>query len=73
MLFRSNAKLLYQPSTGDFQSTTLTANGCFFLNPQTLPASYTVAANYSASSIGPITIPSGMSVTVASGARWVVL
>ena len=72
-IYTSNAKLLYKPSTGDFQSTTLTANGCFFLNPQTLPASYTIPASYSASTIGPITVPSGMSVTVSSGARWVVL
>lgn len=35
--------------------------------------SYTLTSNKSASSVGPITIASGASVTVPSGARWVVL
>ncbi len=72
-VYTSNAKLLYKPSTGEFQSTTFIAQSGFYLNPQTIPASFTVPANYSASSVGPITIPSGMSVTVSSGSRWVVL
>lgn len=72
-VYTSNAKLLYKPSTGEFTSTTFVAASGFYLNPQTLPASYTVPTGYSASSVGPITVPSGMSVTVSSGSRWVVL
>ena len=72
-VYTSNAKLLYKPSTGEFTSTTFIAGSGFYLNPQTIPASYTVPAGYSASSVGPITIPSGMSVTVSAGSRWVVL
>jgi hypothetical protein len=72
-LYTSNAKLLYKPSSGDLQAEQLIANNGFVLNPQTLSTSFTVPASYSASTIGPFTVPSGLSVTVASGARWVVL
>lgn len=72
-LYTSNAKYLYKPSTGDLQAEQLIANNGFVLNPQTLSTSYTIPASYSASTVGPFTVPSGMSVTVSSGARWVVL
>lgn len=72
-LYTSNAKYLYKPSTGDLQAEQLIANNGFVLNPQTLSTSYTIPASYSASTVGPFTVPSGLSVTVSSGARWVVL
>jgi hypothetical protein len=72
-LYTSNAKYLYQPSTGDLQASQMVASNGFFVNPTTLVASYTLPASYNASTTGPFTIPSGLSVTVSSGARWVVL
>jgi hypothetical protein len=72
-VYTSNAKYLYKPSTGDLQAQQFIAANGFVLNPQTLTASYTIPANYSASTVGPFTIPSGMSVTVDGTARWVVL
>jgi len=35
--------------------------------------SYTIASGNSAMSAGPITLSSGVSVTISSGSRWVVL
>jgi hypothetical protein len=72
-LYTSNAKLLYKPSSGDLQAEQLIANNGFVINPQTLSTSYTIPANYSASTVGPFTVPAGLSVTVSSGSRWVVL
>ena len=45
----------------------------FVENGQTVTASYVIPVGKNASSVGPITINSGMSVTVPSGSRWVVL
>lgn len=45
----------------------------FYENSITVTTNYTLSAGKNASSIGPITINSGVSVTVGTGQRWVVL
>ena len=72
-VYTSNAKLLYKPSTGEFQASVPVASNGIFVNSQTVAASYTIAAGYSGSSTGPVTVAGGQSVTVSSGSRWVVL
>ena len=71
-LFTGNAKLLYKPSTGEFQASVPVALNGIVVNSQTVSASYTIAAGYSGMSAGPVTVASGQSVTVSSGSRWVV-
>jgi hypothetical protein len=72
-IYTSNAKLLYKPSTGEFQSSILNAGNGIVVNSKTVSTSYTIASGSSAMSVGAITIASGQSVTVSSGSRWVVL
>ena len=72
-LFTSNAKLLYKPSTGEFQASELVASNGIFVNNTTVSASYTVASGNNAFSVGPVTVASGQSVTISSGQRWLVL
>ena len=50
----------------------IASNG-FHMNPNALVASYTIPASYNASTVGPFTVASGLTVTVSSGSRWVVL
>jgi hypothetical protein len=69
----SNAKLLYKPSTGEFQSTVLVASNGLVVNSATVAISYSVASGSNAMSAGPISVDSGITVTVPSGSRWVVL
>ena len=45
----------------------------FVENSPTVTTDYTLSAGKNASSVGPITINSGVSVTVPDGARWVIL
>jgi len=45
----------------------------FVQNGQTVTTNYTITTNYNAMSTGPITINSGITVTVPSGSNWVVL
>ena len=42
-------------------------------NTQTVSSSYTITSGSSAMSAGPITISSGVTVTIPSGSKWVVL
>jgi hypothetical protein len=49
------------------------ASAVFFENPQTITASYTIASTKNAMSIGPVTIDGGVTITVSSGARYVVI
>ena len=59
-------------STG-LKATQVNATNGFIVNSMTVSASYTVASGDSAMSVGPITVASGVSVTVSSGSRWVVI
>jgi len=72
-IYTGNAYLLYKPSTGEFQARVPVASNGIVVNSLTVATSYTIAAGYSGSSAGPITISGGAVVTVSSGSRWVVL
>lgn len=72
-LYTGNAYLLYKPSTGELQARVPVASNGIVVNSLTVATSYTIAAGYSGSSAGPITVASGAVVTVSSGSRWVVL
>lgn len=48
------------------------ANNGLVVNNKTVTVSVTIPAGYSASSVGPIQLNSGVVVTVPSGSRWVV-
>jgi len=49
------------------------ASGCIYVNNQTITSSYTFQSGTSGESTGPITINSGVVITIPSGSRWVVL
>jgi hypothetical protein len=72
-IYTSNAKYLYTPSTGELVAPVTKASNGLIVNSMTVSASYTIAAGDSAMSVGPMTIASGVAVTVSSGSRWVVM
>jgi hypothetical protein len=49
------------------------ASAVFFENPTTITANYTITTDSNAMAAGPITIASGVSVTVPSGSVWTVV
>ena len=49
------------------------SDAIFYENGQTITTNYTITSNTNAMSTGPLTVNSGVSVTVPSGSRWVVL
>jgi len=74
----NNAGAFGASSSFTFASSTLTApvvsasNG-LVVNSATVSASFSIPSGSNAMSVGPITVASGQTVTVASGNRWVVL
>lgn len=49
------------------------ANGCVYENSQTISSNYTMTNGKNGFSAGPITISSGVTVTIPSGSRWSVI
>jgi hypothetical protein len=47
--------------------------GALVVNASTVTESYSLDSGFNAQSVGPITVASGVSVTVASGQRWLVV
>jgi len=72
-IYTSDANYLYKPSTGELTSPQVVASNGIFVNSQTVSANYTIAAGNSGMSAGIITVSSGVTVTLASGSRWVVV
>jgi len=72
-IYTSNAKLLYLPSTGQFQSTTFRSGNGLFVNSATVSESCTIASGDNAMSAGPVVVSSGVVVTVSSGSVWAIV
>jgi hypothetical protein len=70
--------LVLRDASGNFASNEISgqeviATNGLFVNSLTISSSYSIPANSSAMSVGPVTVANGVSVTVPSGGRWVVL
>jgi hypothetical protein len=72
----------YNSSTGEFEGYTsdwgsigggASAGGVIYENGVTISSDYTLSTNKNGMSVGPITIGTGVTVTIPSGQRWVVL
>jgi hypothetical protein len=68
-------KSVYQDSdkTNTASAPQIRASNGIVVNSKTVAVSYTIASGDCAMSAGPMTINSGITVTVSSGSRWVVL
>ena len=71
-----SGKAVYEDGSGDVTiagSTTsniFTNSGNFYYNDRTISSNVTIGATESAMSVGPITIDTGVTVTVSSGGNW---
>ena len=62
-----------QPGQGTVGQAQLSSNIIMYENNQVISTSYTITSGHSAMSAGPITINSGVTVSIPAGSRWVVL
>lgn len=72
-IYTGNDKLLYKPSTGEFKADVPIAGNGIFVNSQTISTNYTIASGDNGMSAGPVSVASGITVTIASGSVWTVV
>ena len=66
-------KAVYGDATNTaFQAQFAASNG-LMMNNMTVGTTFSIPSGYSASSVGPVVVSSGVTITVPSGSRWVVL
>ena len=72
----------YNSTTGEFEGYTAawgsigggaSAGGVIYENNLTVTSNYTLTTNTNGMSVGPITVSGGVTVTIPSGQRWVIL
>jgi len=69
----TSTKLTFVPTTGSLTAPQTVASNGLVVNSNTVSTSYSIPNGSSATSTGPMTVASGVTVTVPSGSRWVVL
>ncbi len=69
----SSTKLQFNPSTGALAAPELVASNGIVVNSQTISADYTIPSGSNAGSFGPVSVASGITVTVSSGSVWTVV
>lgn len=69
----TSSKFTFVPSTGSLTAPQTVASNGLVVNSNTVSVSYSIPSGSSATSTGPMTISSGVAVTVPTGSRWVVL
>jgi len=66
-------KAVYGDATDTAFEAQFAASNGLMMNNMTVGTSFTIPTGYSASSVGPVVVSSGVTITVPSGSRWVVL
>lgn len=72
-LYTSNALYLYKPSTGELSVKAPRASNGIVVNSATVTSDYTIASGDNGMSAGPVSVNSGITVTVSSGSVWTVI
>jgi hypothetical protein len=71
--FGASSSFTYSSSTGDLSAPVHNSTNGLTVNSSNVSSNYTIASGSNAFSVGPITTNSGVTVTVSSGQRWVVI
>jgi hypothetical protein len=66
-------KATYQDANGTAIAPQLSASNGLVENANTVSVNYTIQTNYNAMSAGPVTVNSGITLTIPSGSNWVVV
>ena len=72
-IYVASTKFTFNPSTGILSSVATSSTNGISLNAMTIAADFTVPTNYNGGSFGPVTIDSGITVTVSSGSTYTVV
>jgi hypothetical protein len=69
----SSTKYQYNPSTGELTAPEVISSNGIVINSGTVSSSYTIATGNNGLSAGPVSVASGITVTIASGSVWTVV
>lgn len=72
-VYTSNAQYLFKPSTGELSVKAPRASNGIVVNSATISSDYTIATGDNGMSAGPVSVDSGVTVTVSSGSVWTVV
>lgn len=59
--------------SGEITGQEMTASNGLFVNNKTVGTDYSIPSGYNATSTGPMTVSTGVTVTIPTGSRWLVL
>jgi hypothetical protein len=66
-------KAIYGDATDTAFAAQIAASNGLLMNNMTVGTSFTIPTGYSAMAVGPVVVSSGVTITVPSGSRWVVI
>jgi hypothetical protein len=72
-VYTSNAQYLFKPSTGELKVKAPVASNGIVVNADTMTSNYTIDSGTNGLSVGPFTISGGVTLTIASGQRHLIL
>jgi len=72
-IYTSNSNYLYKPSTGELSAVAHVSNNGIQINANTVATSYTIATGNNGLSAGPVSVNTGVTVTISSGSTWTVV
>jgi hypothetical protein len=72
-LFTSDPNYNYTPSVGLLAALNVASSQGVFFNATTVSVNTTIPSSYNGGSFGPVTVDSGVTVTIPSGSTWVVV
>lgn len=71
--YTSSTKYTYKPSTGELTSPVHISSNGINVNSATVSASYSIPSGSNGMSAGPVSVASGITVTVPTGSTWVIV
>ena len=72
-VYTGNANYLYKPSTGELTSTAMISSNGIQINSKTVGTNYTIATGNNGLSAGPVSVSTGITVTISTGSVWTVV
>ena len=71
--YTGNANYLYKPSTGELTSSAMISSNGIQINANAVATSYTIATGNNGLSAGPVSVNTGVTVTISTGSTWTVV
>ena len=72
-IYTSDPKYLYKPSTGELTATAHVSSNGIQINANAVATSYTIATGNNGLSAGPVSVSTGVTVTISTGSTWTVV